>query len=320
MHSSNQPRPASRGTFLLIAIATITSAFPCPTARAQTTAAPSAASIYGSDDRRFVGDTSVFPYSAIGRVELWYGSTFYVGSGVMIGRQLALTAAHVTDAAASAGSIRFVPGGSSRAEPFGRIGVVKVLPAPWWTAYADDGYDLSILVLDAPIGDQTGYFQIDVQPDASFDGLSLTSAGYPSDLGIDMYTVAGRTYGMDGNVILHDLDSEPGQSGSPMWHGGNDPASTRLVGILEGSYIRFGAGEIGIAARIDRSVADWINQTLAAYDDVSQGTDDPTDPTDPMDPTDASPIYVSPCGFGAVQALFGGSLGLLGMFVARRRR
>jgi V8-like Glu-specific endopeptidase len=286
-----------------------------PTARAQAVYPPSAASVYGTDDRRLVSDTSQFPYSAIGRVEIWYGWNFQVASGVMIGRSVALTAGHVADAAGWRADVEFVPGATANAEPFGRAKVTKVIPAPRWAMYADDGYDMAILVLDRPIGDSTGYFQIAVQPDSFFKGLTLSSAGYPSDLGLSMYQVSGSSLGMDGNVLLHYVDSEPGQSGSPMWYGGNDAASARLVAILEGSYLRFGVGEVGIAARINQTAANWIEENLALYKDVAQGIDGPDDSGDAVVPT-----YGSMCGFGTGQALFGGGLGLLGMMVSRRRR
>lgn len=301
------------GAFLAGMLAIISCA--SEAARAEAVYPPAAAAVYGTDDRQLVSDTRQFPYSAIGRVEIWYGWNFQVASGVMIGRSVALTAGHVADAASSRASVEFVPGATANTEPFGRAKVIKAIPAPRWAVYADDGYDMAILVLDRPIGDSTGYFRIAVQPDSFFEGLVLTSAGYPSDLGLSMYKVSGNALRMDGNVLLHYLDSEPGQSGSPMWYGGNDPASARLVAILEGSYLRFGVGEIGIAARINQTAANWIEENLARYNDVAQGIDGPDNSGDAMVPT-----YGGLCGFGGAQALLGSGLGLLGMVTVRRRR
>ncbi len=277
-----------------------------------------AASVYGTDSRQAVQDTTHFPFSAIGLVEVQVGWEFYIGTGVMIGRYMALTCGHVVngDETNHANNIEFVPGEDGGQEPFGRAKVIKVIPAPQWASYRDDGYDIAILVLDRPVGDRTGYFQIAVQPNAFFDAASLTTAGYPTDWGgYNPITVSGRSYGMDGNVIIHDLDSEPGQSGSPIWYGGND-STARLVGLLEGSYLTsspFGTGTEGIAARIDQQTANWIDEQLAAHNDVSQ------DITGEV--TDASTTRSgSLCGFGSMQALLGGALAYTACFVSRRRR
>ncbi len=237
-----------------------------------------AALIFGTDDRRIVSNTTTFPWSAIGQVQLDFGDPeVYVGTGVMIGRYLALTCGHVA-ADPSLGTptrILFVAGQTSYVNPYGQAKAVRVIPSPQWLASEDDGYDMAILVLDRPLGDQTGYFQIAVQPEAFFDALPVESAGYPTDLGgADMYTVSGTTAGMEGNVLFHDLDTEPGQSGSPIWYGDAAKGEARLVGLDEGSYVTPTVSGIltrGIAARIDASVANWINSQLAANGDVTAG-------------------------------------------------
>lgn len=236
-----------------------------------------AAAIHGEDDREWVSDTRVFPWSAVGMVMMVYGPDAYVGTGAMIGRRLVLTCAHVVDTAERGrpDRIEFVPGASLGAEPFGRIKVVRVVPSPQWQQYYDDGYDLAILVLEEPVGDQTGHFPIAVQPDSFFRDCELQTAGYPTDLTImQQYTAKGGSYGIDGNVILHSLDSQPGQSGSPIWYGDAADDTLRLVGLVEGSYFTttpFGTLERGIGSRVNQTVANWIEEQLAANGDVSQG-------------------------------------------------
>jgi V8-like Glu-specific endopeptidase len=270
--------------------------------------------IYGTDDRRPVGDSTRFPHSAIGLVKVETESDVFVGTGVMIGRFLALTCGHVVAGSHTRGAhdIEFIPAKNGGVEPFGRVKVVRVIPAPQWAASADDDYDIAILVLETAVGDDTGYFQIAVQPAPFFDNVALTTVGYPTDMGtIYPYIVYGRSYGMDDNIIIHDLDSEPGQSGSPIWFGGLDP-SARLVGLLEGSYIKMGSTK-GIAARIDQQTANWIEQYLAVYYDNAQGiagsvTDDP--------PSASS----SACGLGSLQALAAATFTWSAALVTRRRR
>ncbi len=282
-----------------------------------------AASVYGSDDRRPVRDTRQFPWSAIGLLKVQVGMEVYVGTAVMVGRYTALTCGHVVYSSETrgAGSIQFVPGINGRYEPFGEVKVARVIPCPQWAANESDGYDIAMVVLDSPVGDQTGYFQCSVQPDSFFAAAPLTTAGYPTDLGtIYPYTVSGRSYGMEGNVIIHDLDSEPGQSGSPIWYGGSDQ-SARLVGLLEGSYITshtpLGGSQEGIAARIDAQTAGWIQQQVATYVNGADGVADASSGTAITPGADVSP---SVCGMGALQAALGASLAWSAAFVSRRRK
>lgn len=282
--------------------------------------APTKAFIYGSDDRRVVSNTSTFPWSAIGQVQISLGSGYYIGTGVMIGRYLALTCGHVAADPANGKplSIFFAPGQTRYARPFGRIKVTEVIPAPQWKAHQSDGYDLAILVLAEPVGDQTGYFKIAVQPKSFFDNLSVEAAGYPTDLGgMDMYTISGVTGGMDGNLLFHFLDTEPGQSGSPFWYGDPAKGEARLVALNEGSYLTMtgdGTIERGIAARIDQSVANWIDEQLAAHNDVSQ------DISAPVDPASQVQSGTSFCGTGLSPFLVLGIAGWGSCLVARRCR
>lgn len=293
---------------------------PVATQPASVNTNPNRETIFGTDDRRLVSNTTTFPWSAIGQVQVSYGYDVYVGTGAMIGRYLAVTCGHVA-ADPSLGtptSIYFIPGQTSTAQPFGQIKVTQVIPSAQWQAYQDDGYDIAILVLDQPIGDQTGYFKIAVQPDAFFDSQPIEDAGYPTDKGgMDMYTVSGVSSGMQGNVMFHDLDTEPGQSGSPVWYGDAAKGEERLVGLNEGSYLTttaVGVIERGIAARIDQSVANWIDEQLAAHNDISQNI------TAPVDPGTQIPSYSSFCGTGVTPFLMLSAIGWGGCVVSRRGR
>jgi len=253
-------------------------------------------------------------------VRLNYGPQAYTGTGVMIGRRLALTCAHVAHdpAPGRPDSIDFIPGRNGASEPFGRVRVVQVLPAPQWVEWRDDGYDIAILVLAEPVGDSTGYFRIAVQPDSFFEERALEAAGYPTDLGGTVqYTVSATSIGMQGNVILHYLDTEPGQSGSPVWYGDASKGQERLVGLMEGSYLSntpFGVVERGIAARIDQSVANWIDEQLVAHDDTPQGI------SGPVDANADRPFSARLCGLGIAPFLVLSFLGWTACFISRRTR
>ncbi len=264
------------------------------------------------DARQPVADTTRFPFSAVGRVEGGGCS----GTGVMIGRHLALTCAHVVAPGIDGGfdGLVFVPGRNGSVEPFGRVPVVKVIFCPQWLATECPNYDLAMLVLATPVGDLTGYLPIAIESDAIFDYMPVMSAGYPVDLGgTQQYRVEGSCEGMQGNQILHDLESEPGQSGSPLWYGGTG-WSARMVGVVSAGYGNGAAdpdGVRGAAVRIDASVADWVRRQRDEVNDAGAGLTG----TGRM-PGDFGGMT---CGAGSGQALLASGLLWIGCAFVRRR-
>ncbi len=236
-----------------------------------------AAKIFGTDDRQLVQDTTRFPWSAVGIIEAGFSNgDLRTGTGVMIGNKTVLTVAHVVyDATMGwATAIYFVPGKNGITEPFGQIQVTQSMALDGWTQKRDDNYDIAILVLNSPVGKQTGFFKIAVEADSFFSDAFLNTAGYPGDLGsVYQYSGTGNSYGLDGNMILHAIDSEPGQSGAPLWTGNPTDGSAKLVGLMKGTMETIQSGnttEDGLATRITQEFANWIDEQLAKEGDVSQ--------------------------------------------------
>ncbi len=241
-----------------------------------------AAKIFGNDDRQYVSDTTTFPWSAIGLIEAGFSNgDLHTGTGVMIGNKTVLTVAHVVyDATLGwATTIYFVPGKDGNTEPFGQIRATQSMALEGWTGRSDDNYDIAMLVLASSVGKQTGYFKIAVEPDSFFADQFLYTAGYPGDLGsVYQYSGTGSSYGREGNMILHSIDSEPGQSGAPIWTGNPADGSARLVALMKGTMETIQNGKVtedGLGTRITQEFANWIDGQLAENNDSAQGISAP---------------------------------------------
>ncbi len=271
--------------------------------------------IYGTDNRTPVADTTQYPYSAIGKVVATFGSSVSSATGVVIAKNTVLTAAHVifSQTVGWPDSIVFIPGKDGSDEPFGRISVSHWDVPADWTSGTDASLDIAVLTLADSIGGQTGTLPIDVIDGSALSGATLRSAGYPSDLagGSSMYLAPGPFLGVQGNTLLAGIDTERGQSGSPIWvHAGSDLALVAvLAGIGEVPQSDGQPQEECMGVYITPEVYSWIKATIA------NNTPRPSNPSGPT----ASAPQNGICGLGAGQAVLGIGLGLAACFVLRRR-
>jgi hypothetical protein len=130
-----------------------------------------------------------FPWRANGRLIMNYGGvTNYVGSGVLIGEDLVLTAAHNFLPSGRGGieakKIRFYPGLNRENVPW-EAGVVQVAVHPEWirtrhTVNPTESADIAVLKLDALLGKKLGYYgieMVDDQNNITIKEINIT--GYP---------------------------------------------------------------------------------------------------------------------------------------------
>jgi V8-like Glu-specific endopeptidase len=283
--------------------------------------------VFGTDDRLVVGDTTQFPWSTIGMVQATWnlasGETLLSkGTGTLVGNSLVLTAGHcVYDQTEGwAHQIVFIPGANDGQEPFGRASSVRTISQSGWVESDDNRYDLALIVLDKPLGVQAGYMRIGAEPDSFFVDRNLNTAGYPAETkpGNVMYHTSGASMDVQNGLIRDTLDSEPGQSGSPIWYYQADTQSRDLVGVLTGSQQLNTNGQItdayNVAVKIDGTFAQWISDTLAKYDTVKP--DAAVTVSDSLTP---APV----CGNGASGAIVATAILLQGVKLAtgpRRER
>ena len=231
-------------------------------------------SIFGADTRvTCPASTAGLPWSAIGEVSMIDSQGRFICSGVMVGSDTVLTAAHCVysrSLGAFFKTINFQPGQSSSETPFGEI--------PWlhvtiYGSYANPSssddpniYDIAIIKLSQQIGISTGWLGIKVpcqQPDAA-GSFSLVTAGYPTDkpIGSCITTSCRVTVRSCSDPYLyHTCPTIEGQSGSAMWDQTTGIPLVRAVHNLQwqnndGSAIYNSA--VSITPSHYQSIKSWI--------------------------------------------------------------
>ncbi len=128
-------------------------------------------------------NTSVFPYSVHGIVRANVGKENYItGSGILIGSNLVLTAAHnIYDCNGTKekySKIEFIPGINEQEIPFGIFEVVEsYVPDDFLKTWEKEDY--ALLVLSGTAGARTGYFGLNIAEKEFLKGKELNIIGYP---------------------------------------------------------------------------------------------------------------------------------------------
>jgi glutamyl endopeptidase len=236
---------------------------------------PGLEKVIGADDRENIGNTTAYPWRTIGEIAGEFASTngttvIRRGTGVLIGTKTVLTAGHVLVKNRQWGdNTTFTPGKDGSDEPYGKIKVSrKRVKSQYWND-EDSNYDIALIILAEPVGNQTDYMRIEVKQTSFFDDAGLNVAGYPGDLGSSqkLYHAFGHSDGVYGNRIRHNADTASGESGAPVWVYNKDENKRRLVGV----HIS-GGESYNYAVRINSSLFDWINDSLKEHDTIHYET------------------------------------------------
>ncbi|MBY0293129.1 MAG: trypsin-like serine protease [Alphaproteobacteria bacterium] len=199
------------------------------------------------DKRRKKIDNIEWPYSAHGRISMAFKLGNCWGSGTLVGPNLVLTAGHnirmirpdkgIIDEDTDINSIRFFPGANGSALTFGEVKVIRTFLSPRYTMSNPDydNHDYALLVLDTPVGYQTGWFGIGMFNDADhLTRIHINVTGYPGDKckinDHQMWSMKNKVLSVQDETFHYDIDTYDGQSGSGSWYN-PDEENYYVIGI-----------------------------------------------------------------------------------------
>lgn len=178
---------------------------------------------FGNDDRVFIQDTTQVPWRCICHLVVEGADGREVlGSGWLAGPCTVITAGHNLFSELhhhQAEKVWVLPGRSGEAVPFGYDSSFTFAVHPKWKSDGNREFDVGVIWLDKPIGERLGWFGFAAHPDAKLQNLLVNNAGYPADkpLGTQWFN-AGRILEANVRTLTYGLDTEPGQSGSPIFY------------------------------------------------------------------------------------------------------
>lgn len=238
---------------------------------------PRLETVIGQDDRVQVIDSETFPWRMICSLEIRGTAGSGIGTGWFAGPKTIITAGHCVfhpNMGGWAREIKIAPGRYGTEFPFPKE---KTFPRPLaskkfeapkgWIEDLSTDFDYAVIHLSQPIGDETGWFSIAVQDDATLKELLVNVAGYPGDrnFGRSQYFASSKIDKVLPTRFFYEGDTYGGQSGGPVWFQ-DDADQPVVIGIH--SYGVGGSFTLNSATRINADVFQvlkgWIdsdNQT-----------------------------------------------------------
>ena len=176
-------------------------------------------SVLGHDDRQLVPDTSMSPWRTICALRITAANGAEVfGTGFLVSPHAVVTAAHNIFDHCRGGQcigIVVIPALDGATEQFGHQEMADSHLPSMWKGSPTPGTDYAVLTLDAAV--QAGALPCVQLTDQVAPKTPLTIAGYPFDLdGATRQYFHQRIGKTSGDTLKYDIDTNRGQSGSPI--------------------------------------------------------------------------------------------------------
>ncbi len=257
----------------------------CPVNSTQTTlttpasqVTPITRTVFASDTREQVIDTTIFPYSTICRIEGTnnYDNTSIISTATMIGPKVAITSAHSVYQSNLGGlfnNITVSPGYYRGNKPFGSSVVKTIYLAQEWldtngssdltTLNNSFDYDWAVVVLNDKIGNDSGWLSVRRYSNyLDLFGLDAKIIGYPHKIERDnfyanyffQYIATGKIDTAFGKILEYTIDTSDGQSGAALLNTTNE-----VIGIHGGTTLN-GLSNRGV--KIDEFIMNQIVEAL----------------------------------------------------------
>jgi V8-like Glu-specific endopeptidase len=238
--------------------------------------------VIGVDNRAMVPDTSTIPWRCICHLEVEYESgPVGFGTGFIIGPKTVLTAAHVIyNARRKARNIRVIPGRNGTTAPYGYFVTSLdrcIIPDQW--RQASDASQSTAAAADyavipfpdqperdgLPSAERLGYFGLkcffDAENEKKAELLFVNNAGYPYEADKPYGTLwynAGRVRKMGPTFIEYMVDTEGGQSGSPVYFYDEEKKQRYVIAVhTTGDFVNRG---LRITREIFSTLKQWTER------------------------------------------------------------
>ena len=193
--------------------------------------------VHNFTDLSIIDDPDLYPWCVNVKLFMQFGSSYYVGSGVLIDPYHVLTAGHcVFDHGGTndwADNIVVAPAYENGTRPYGDATAVGLHSWTGWTSDGDFDHDMGVIDLDRPVGAVTGWHGYGYNNNNSFfTGNTFHNPGYPAESPYDgqyMYYWYGD-YDIAGTYQLTFFKTAyGGQSGSGSYNVDGDQRTVYAV-------------------------------------------------------------------------------------------
>jgi V8-like Glu-specific endopeptidase len=222
-----------------------------------------------------IENPSAWPYSVHGRLLTSCERHTYIGSGILIGPELVLTAAQNVykryfNREVDKNSMKFLPGMNGSYCPFGLIEVAEIYYPKRFVNTGKDDY--ALIVLKKSIGDSTGYYGIKEFERDELQGKIVYKYGYEAcisnrDYKFQSLWQAQGAIEIDSyrDMIHHRLDTSEGQSGSGLFIKQDD--KYYVIGIHVHSSNRFNISSQAVYLNQSRiqKIKGWVKDYYRKY-------------------------------------------------------
>lgn len=221
-------------------------------------------SILGSVDRRTdIQNPSAYPWRMICSLEITAADgEKYLGTGWLVGPRLVVTAGHCVfdkiDMKGWAASIKVYPGRSEDTDSENCYLSTELRAPQQWVSNEDENFDYGAILLKDDIGSANGYFSMGSYPDEILTNHMVNISGYPySRAGVTQLHHSNRILKTSAAKIYYDVDTEGGQSGSPVWIYEEGSVTPTVIGIHSYGTGKATLGNSGV--RVTSEVVDFFN-------------------------------------------------------------